>query len=245
MKKWLALILPLIPLTIGIVSTFQNHYGFNRTVMLQIVCIAITAGLLLWNRRDARWSDWLLPVAYLCCMGGDAFLFHRGDKEWMFIAGIALFGLTHLSYFTLMISNGKLNRPVGAVVTGGLLIYFVVCLLPLPDMPLGLKIAVLIYLLLSCLTLSAATGLRLAKPEKTAFIAGVALMLFSDTTISFKEFLHWTPLNILLMPTYYYSLILMCTGMCLKLSHPAKPLPVLSLGMENAVDIRSSGDSAA
>jgi len=222
MKIRIGWILPLVPLTIGIVSTFQNQYGFNRTIALQAVCIAITAGLLLWHRRAARWSDWLLPVAYLCCMGGDAFLFHRGDKVWMFIAGIALFGLTHLSYFTLLICNGRLNRWVGGIVTGGLLIYFATCLLPLPDMPSGLKIAVLVYLLLSCLTLSAASGLRLAKPAKTAFIAGVALMLFSDTTISFKEFLHWEPLNFLLMPTYYYSLILMCTGMCLKLSLPAR-----------------------
>lgn len=107
----------------------------------------------------------------------------------------------------------------GAIFTGLLLAYFAIFLLPRNDMVLPLKIAALVYLLLSCLTLSAAVGLRLRLPEKTLFIVAISLMIFSDTTISFKEFLHWEKLNFLLMPTYYYSLIFMCCGLCLKLQH--------------------------
>jgi uncharacterized membrane protein YhhN len=182
----------------------------------------ITAGLIVWKRCPNR-SDWLLPVAYACCIGVDSFLFHRGESQFLFVMGIAMFSLTHLNYLSLMLCNGKIDKRVGVIFTGSLLAYFAIFLLPLNGMGTPLKIAVLIYLLLSCLTLSAAFGLRLPKPEKFLFVFAIFLMMFSDTTISFKEFLHWERLNFLLMPTYYFSLIFMCIGMSVKLSRSENP----------------------
>ncbi len=225
MKKLMAYILPLIPLAMGIISNVRGRYGFKITVALQLTCLVITAGMILWNRSSRR-SDWLLPLAYVWCICGDSFLFHRGNSDLLFVFGIAFFALMHLNYFILMRCNGKINKWFGIIFTSLLLVYFAIFLLPLEGMGLSLKIAVLIYLLLSCLTLSTAIGLRLAKPEKTVFICAIALMIFSDTTISFKEFIHWEKLNFLLMPTYYYSLIFMCTAMCLKLSRTPHKLPV-------------------
>lgn len=222
MKNGAAWLLPLIPLTLGVIAIVRGRYGFAMTVTLLLSCLAITVFLLLWSRA-ARRGDWLLPAAYLCCLGGDAFLFHRGENQWLFIGGIALFGLMHGNYFLLLLGNGRIHKLFGAVFTALLLVYFGFFLLPLPGMGMGLKIAALVYLLLSCLTLAAAVGLRLARPEKLCFITAIGLMIFSDTTISFKDFLHWEPLNFLLMPTYYFSLILMTTAMSLKLRRAVGP----------------------
>jgi len=217
MKKYIASTLPLIPLAMVIVATVQNQYAFVRTIILLSACLLTTAVMIVARGCPKR-SDWLLVSAYACCMCGDSFLFHHHNNPILFATGVGLFGLAHLNYLSLMLCNGRLNKRFAIIITTLLLVYFVTCLAPLKDMALTLKFAVLIYLLLSCMTLSAAVGLRTAKPEKILFVSAISLMMISDTTISFKEFLHWETLNFLLMPTYYYSLLFMCLGMCFKLS---------------------------
>jgi uncharacterized membrane protein YhhN len=220
MKRHIALLPLLFPLSLGIVATIQDSYDFVRTVTLLVLCLIITVCSIVWSRNSKR-SDWFLASAYVFCICGDSFLFHRGDSVLCFVMGIVMFGLTHLNYLCLMLNNGRMSKTFGVIFTSLLLVYFATFLAPRNDLPLPLKIAVLVYLLLSCLTLSAAVGLRLPKPEKAVFILAISLMIFSDTTISFKEFLHWEKLNVLLMPTYYFSLIFMCIGMCLKLQRAA------------------------
>ncbi|MFA6816017.1 MAG: lysoplasmalogenase family protein [Lentisphaeria bacterium] len=217
-------LLPLLPLTLGIFSLIRNCYSFKITVTLLLLCFGITV-FLIQHSRNAQRCDWLLAVAYLCCIGGDSFLFHRGSNPWLFVMGILLFGAMHLNYLFLMRCYGTFNKRFGVIFTCLLLGYFMFFLLPLKEMALELKIAVLLYLLLSCLTLSFAVSLRFTKLVKSLFIIAISLMIFSDTTVSLKEFLHWEKLNFLLMPTYYFSLIFMCLAMSAKLHHSAAVCP--------------------
>jgi len=72
-----------------------------------------------------------------------------------------------------------------------------------------LTVAVLFYLLISCISFAAATGIRFPSFPKWLFITGISLILFSDTIIAFKEFVGYHDLNFLILPTYYLSHILM------------------------------------
>lgn len=208
-------ILPLIPLSAAIAGIIRGRYGFAATAVLLGLCLVVSIFAILRGHASRR-GDWFLVAAYLCCFGGDRFLAGHGGGELRFLAGVAMFGLAHLNLLGLMLCNGRIHKWFLAIFTAFLLAYFILFLLPHGGVALPVRIAVLIYLLLSSLTLSAAMGLRLAIPAKTLFVGAVSLLIFSDLTISFKEFLHWEKLNFLLMPTYWFFLVFMCAGMCLK-----------------------------
>lgn len=207
--------LPLLPLSAAIVWIIRGRYGFAATAVVLGLSLAVSVFAIL-RSRASRPGDWFLVAAYLCCFGGDWFLAHRGGSELWFLAGVAMFGLAHLNLLCLLLCNGRIRKRLLAVLSVVLLAYFALFLLPLDGVGMPLKLAALVYLLLSGLTLSAAAGLRLAIPAKILFAGAVSLLAFSDLTISFKEFLHWGKLNFLLLPTYWFFLVFMCAGMCLK-----------------------------
>jgi len=207
--------LPLLPCSAVIAAMIRGRYGFAATAVVLGLSLAVSVFAILRSQTSRR-GDWFLVAAYLCCLGGDWFLAHRGGRELWFLAGIAMFGLAHLNLLCLMLCNGRIRKRELAVLSVLLLAYFALFLLPLGGVGLPLKLAALVYLQLSGLTLSAAVGLRLAIPVKMLFVGAVCLLAISDLTISFKEFLHWEKLDILLLPTYWFFLIFMCAGMCLK-----------------------------
>ena len=47
--------------------------------------------------------------------------------------------------------------------------------------------------------------MRLPAALKWAYLAGIALIVFSDTLISFKEFLRYRRFDFLILPTYYLA----------------------------------------
>ena len=66
-----------------------------------------------------------------------------------------------------------------------------------------LLIATLLYLLISCFSLGAAFGLKLAPLVKWSYFAGVTFILFSDTIIALLEYTSYEGMNFLILPTYY------------------------------------------
>lgn len=207
--------LPLLPLSAAMAWMIRGRCEFTETAVVLGLSLAVSVFAILRSRTSRR-GDWFSVAAYLCCLGGDWFLACRGGSELRFLAGIVMFGLAHLNLLCLMLCNGRIRKRLLAVFSALLLAYFAFFLLPLDGVGLPLKLAALVYLLFSGLTLSAAAGLRLAIPVKILFVGAVSMLAFSDLTISFKEFLHWGKLNVLLMPTYWFFLIFMCAGMCLK-----------------------------
>jgi hypothetical protein len=67
---------------------------------------------------------------------------------------------------------------------------------------------VLVYFLISCISLGAAAGIHLKPMIKWSYFSGIALILISDTFIAFHEFTEYQDLNFLILPTYYAAHIL-------------------------------------
>jgi uncharacterized membrane protein YhhN len=165
------------------------------------------AVLLLWALRRApdRRRDALWVVAALCLSAaGDWFLSNRAARLSYFLVGIGLFFGAHLGYLAFAWRQG---RPRGWVL-GGLLVlylsYYNVWLVP-AIAPSVLSGAVLLYLLISCLVLATACGLRLPPHLKWPYVAGMGLIVVSDTFISFTEFLGFGTFTWLILPTYYLA----------------------------------------
>ena len=68
--------------------------------------------------------------------------------------------------------------------------------------------AVLVYLLISCFSLGAAVGIRAGRWIRWPYVLGIFLILFSDTIISFREFVGYRELDFLILPTYYAAHII-------------------------------------
>lgn len=162
--------------------------------------------LLRWPPRSwPRGAGWVLGAFAFAALG-DYFLSTRGGVSGRFVAGIGAYLVSHLGYIAYALSQGRFQ---GRVLAGGLVLflpYYGLALFPAIAEPV-LRTAVLAYLLVSCASLAAAAGLRASHPARWAFLAGISLIVFSDTLISLKEFLHFSALNRLILPTYYLALI--------------------------------------
>jgi uncharacterized membrane protein YhhN len=143
-------------------------------------------------------------AAFVFSMIGDAFLSTKGDSENRFVLGIAGFFVAHLGYLSFALLHGTLSGWILALLLAGYLAYYVLKLKPAIDAPL-LSTAALLYLLISCLTLSAAAGLTLPLAVKALYVAGIALIVISDTFISFDEFLDDKTFTPWILPTYYLA----------------------------------------
>jgi uncharacterized membrane protein YhhN len=169
-------------------------------------------------RRDAGWV-----VAALCLSAaGDWFLCHTGRGEGYLIAGIALFFCAHLGYLTFACYQGRLQRRVLGVLLCAYLAYYAFCLRPAIRRP-ELAVAVLLYLLISCVVLSAACGMRLRPRLKWPYVTGIGLAVVSDTLISFNMFLGWKQWNWLVLPTYYLAQL--CVTWTVLARDPGEVLP--------------------
>ncbi len=120
----------------------------------------------------------------------------------MFSAGIGLYLLAHVGYLWFALRNGRMAKLFTIVLLAGYLLFFFVKLYPVLDDTV-LLVAVLLYLLISCFSLGAAYGIKLAPLVKWSYFAGVTLVLLSDTIIALNEFTSYGALNFLILPTYY------------------------------------------
>ena len=84
------------------------------------------------------------------------------------------------------------------------LVFFALLLYPAIDDTI-LKLAALIYLLVSCLSLGASVGIKADPIIKWGYAFGIFLILFSDTIISLAEFLGYHKFDLLILPTYYLA----------------------------------------
>ena len=120
-------------------------------------------------------------------MVGDFFLSNRPGHTHFFEAGIAAFFVAHLGYLRYALLNGKLHRLALAILLAGFGSYFGLALAPaISDRVLW--VASLLYLLISCVGFAAALGLKQPPRVKGLYVAGIGLVVFSDTVISFSEF---------------------------------------------------------
>ena len=192
-------LLLIIPLVLAIFAV--AGYGFLFKAAVPGSC-AIILIFLFRNQLKSLPDIWFVVAAFLFSIAGDWFLSNKGDSFMMFSAGIGLYLMAHGGYLWFALKNGRLPVLFTIVVLASYLIFFFVKLYPALDDTV-LLISVLLYLLISCISLGAAFGIKLAPFIKWTYFAGVTLVLLSDTIIALNEFTSYSALNVLILPTYY------------------------------------------
>jgi uncharacterized membrane protein YhhN len=159
--------------------------------------------LILYTGKFNQHKDVLaILAAFAFSIAGDWFLSHKHSDTGMFVAGIGFFFLAHAGYLVFALMNGRIHLTATALILTGYLLFYFIRLAPSIDNP-ALMVSSFVYLLISCFSLGAAFGLKTDPLVRWAFICGIALVLFSDTIIAFKEFGGYRKLNHLILPTYY------------------------------------------
>jgi len=149
-------------------------------------------------------DTWFIIGAFMFSIAGDWFLSHMAGDLTMFSKGIALFFLAHIGYLIFALMNGKINwRFTGFLLLIYLSFFFIILYPAINDKIL--MSATLVYLLVSCLSLGAAIGIKADPVIKWTFVFGIFLILFSDTIISLTEFLGYKAFDFLILPTYYLA----------------------------------------
>jgi uncharacterized membrane protein YhhN len=195
-KPYLLLILPLLLAVFAVAG-----YGFFFKAAVPGSCAIILA--LLFRKQLKTVPDiWFVVAAFLFSIAGDWFLSNKGDSFMMFSAGIGLFLFAHVGYLWFALRNGRMAKLFTVILLAGYLLFFFVKLYPAIDDTV-LLVAVLLYLLISCFSLGAAFGIKLAPVVKWSYFVGVTLVLLSDTIIALNEFTSYGALNFLILPTYY------------------------------------------
>ncbi len=202
----------LVPLAIATVATTTNRLAFKMAV--PIVCAAIIAVVTATADGDAATASGVI-AALVVSAAGDYFLSRKGGRESYFIIGIALYLLAHAGYLTAAAMNATLHPTGLAVVLIVFVAYYAALLRPAIASP-ALSIAVLVYLLLSCVVLAVSFGIVWDAPAATLFIAGIALIVVSDTAISVKEFLGRRWADPIILPTYYLAHLAITAALMLR-----------------------------
>lgn len=205
LQKNILLIFPLLFLIFYLVF---HKYIFSFATTFS--CILIAAYF--YVRFNSRKSELFIIMAFAFSIAGDWMLKTRSTNPMGFVYGILLFFIAHVCYLAFCLKNGRLHIMTLVVLTVLYVAYYLTFLRPAISDSV-LNIAVLVYTLVSCVSLSAAAGLSIPSPTKVLFIIGIACLLFSDTLISFHEFLHQSFLYELMMPTYFASQILVTAAL--------------------------------
>lgn len=191
----------LVPTAVAIAANQTDYLPFKMAVP------SLCALILLWAYQGMptyRLDVAAVVLAFVFSAVGDYFLSNKGGNEWYFVVGIGMYFIAHLGYLAYAWRNGRIHRIVLGVLLLGYLVYYFVSLNPAIGDPV-LSGAVLLYLLVSCLALAVAAGITLPGEQKWLYVVGIALIVLSDTAISFNEFLDYRALNWLILPTYYLA----------------------------------------
>ncbi len=194
MKRYLILLLPIL---LMIAYLITGQYIFNFATTFSCIPIAIYYGM-----KEKRYADiTLISLAFVFSIAGDWML------QVYFVCGIALFFIAHLWYIYYSLKNGKIDKRLLLIITVIFLAYYLIFLMPsIPDKMIN--VAVLLYILVSCLSVAAAKGLNGDKITKELYFNGICCLAFSDVLISMNTFLFIDTFYFLMLPTYYASQIL-------------------------------------
>lgn len=191
----------ILPACLAIAADQTDYLPFKMGVPLVCAALLLTS---FRRKLKQRAGIWFVIAAFVFSAVGDYFLSNKSGNESYFVIGIAAFFVAHLGYLGFCLVHGRLHRIALAVLFAGYLPYFLFFLRPAIDEPILLA-AVLLYLLISCVVLAAALGLKLSPAAKWLYVFGILMIVVSDTFISFNEFLKYRAFNNWILPTYYLA----------------------------------------
>jgi len=199
-NNWLYGLL-IISVLLAIMALYTSSFIYKSGTAGMGIIILL---LLNFNRLKATKDQWLIIGAFSFSIAGDWFLSNMAGDPMMFSKGIALFFLAHLGYLVFATINGRIIWAFTSILLVAFLVFFFLMLYPAINDKV-LMFATLTYLLVSCLSLGAAVGIKGDLVVKWVFVIGIFLILFSDTIISQKDFLVYNRLDFLILPTYYLA----------------------------------------
>lgn len=174
------------------------------------LCLLLVLLLLIPKPRNAT-LGWIV-AAFALSIAGDCVLNHWGGSFLGFVIGVVLFLMAHVGYILYSLCHGSIRWWLFALLTLLFGSYYLLLLRPQIGDAIT-SLAVFAYILVSCLSLAAAAGLRGSTLVRILFIAGIASLLFSDFLIAQKRFLGDGTLYALMMPTYFASQILVTASL--------------------------------
>jgi hypothetical protein len=205
--------LMLLPLVLGFFAVKTDFYPLKALVTLSCMGIIILFCRLTGFEDN---SYRLILTAFLFSIGGDYFLSHkagpRGERPLWFVYGIGLFFVAHLFYLVYISGAAVFSIvPLLLLLVPFLVYFFTRINLRLNEM--SLKIAVFLYLIISCFSLTLAIGIQTDGWSKFFFISGIGLIVFSDTCIAETEFAGQNSWRKMILPTYYAAHIALTMGL--------------------------------
>ena len=210
MKHFAILLFPIAAM-VGYFAT--DVFLLRSLTTLSCMVISLIIGL----RRPALKAVGWVTAAFALSFAGDYVLGHWGGSFEGFVCGVGLFLLAHLGYVVYSLRCGRMQWWLLALLVVVFGAYFVLLLRPAIGDDVT-RLAVLAYILVSCLSMAAAVGIGKSSEAYDRFarglyIAGIFSLLFSDLLIAQKRFLHDGTLYTLMMPTYFLSQLLVTAAL--------------------------------
>lgn len=198
-------VLLIVPLSLFALKLKTGKYIYSPLVTLSCCLIS------LFSRWEAQW---LVCAGYLFSVIGDFFLAHKSIHKNSYLFGIAGFFFAHACFLSYTLVHFQLSI-MTAIVSALLLIpygaYAFRCLLPALS-GIAMRIAVTMYMVISIAVFSCSFSMNVPALNKYVYLSGIGMILFSDTVISFSDFLGYRKWDKWILPTYYLCHILVCAS---------------------------------
>lgn len=194
----------LIPVCIGTVAMITDNYYLKA--LQTAACIVLVA---VFGRNNPTIQPAFLLIALSASIIGDYYLSHKVKNENYFVYGIGLYFIAHIGYLIFCLQFGIQSTVLwiaAPVIFLGFILYFFLRLRSRIE-PAMLRFSVLAYLLISCSVLSLAIAGSSSPMIHWLVIAGISLIVFSDTIIAESEFGGKRKWAFLILPTYYLAQI--------------------------------------
>lgn len=200
----------LLPLTCAILHFTQDCFIYRSLVSLLCSIILI----IFPDSRFRKRSILLVSAGLFISISADWFMGHSNHTNVYFIYGVTLFFIAHCCYLIFSLINGKMNYKVLVIL---LIVYLPIFFFLFASNINGtiIYIAILSYLLISALSLSAAMGLSIGGITRFLFALGIGTLIASDTVIGFNMF---SPYHLkgVIMPTYFAFQLIITTALIKK-----------------------------
>lgn len=190
-----------------------DHLFFKNGVALS--CAIICLFIVLFVQPDEG-NLWLLILAFILSPAGDWYIRNRSNDK-HFILGIIFFWLAHLGFFLYALSKAAFSRGLFIIILVPFLLLHILVFLPSERLKGNrqLSFITLMYVLISCLSLTAAFNLNSLAPAYWLFPAGIASLVISDLIIALGTFLNVNKRVNLYLALYYLSHILILLSVLL------------------------------
>ncbi len=150
-----------------------------------------------------------LIAGLLVSIVADWYLAHQNAGDNMFLYGVVGFFAAHGLFAWYALRRFSYNLPalvIALVLLAGYAVYLLVRLMPRVED--GLKVPVLLYMIVSIVSLYFAMSMNAPIWERVLYIAGIAAILVSDTMIGEGDFAGNKAADKLLLPAYYLCHVL-------------------------------------